>query len=333
MSDVKTSKERVMKLQPWILGLMVAALCIHSGRAQVARTEVHPIQTTTVTDQQFLTGAKDGKPATVAAVLRIPRPGTDRLPAVILVHGSGGIGSNVDYWQQQLNSIGIATFALDDFTGRGIENVNADQGKLGRLTAIIDVYRALAILGAHPRIDANRIAVMGFSRGGQVALYSSLIRFQRMYAPEGLHLAAYVAFYPQCATRYLEDEALAAKPIRLFHGTPDDYNTVAPCRTYVERLRKAGNDVQLTEYADAQHAFDSPLLKETPVAFPTWQTTRHCTLQEVTPGRIINAETKQQFTWADPCVELGPHVAYNAAALNAATKAVEDFLRATFNLK
>ncbi|HJY86471.1 MAG TPA: hypothetical protein VKE24_06490 [Candidatus Acidoferrales bacterium] len=49
--------------------------------------------------------------------------------------------------------------------------------------------------------------------------------------------------------------------------------------------------------------------------------------------RIINAETKQPFTYADPCVELGPHIAYNAAALNAATQAVKDFLRATFSLK
>jgi hypothetical protein len=51
-------------------------------------------------------------------VLRIPRPGTDRLPAVILVHGSAGIGGNVDYWQQQLNGIGVATFIIDDFAGR-----------------------------------------------------------------------------------------------------------------------------------------------------------------------------------------------------------------------
>jgi len=287
----------------------------------------------TLTDEQFLTGAKDGKPTTAAGVLRIPRLGTERLPAVLLVHGSSGIGGNVDYWQQQFNTMGVATFVIDCFSGRGIENTNADQSKLGRLTEIIDVYRALALLAANPRIDPNRIAIMGFSRGAHVALYSSLTRFQRMYAPEGVSFAAYLAFYTPCNTRYLEDEAVSDRPIRLFHGTADDYVAIAPCRTYVERLRKAGKDVQLTEYPEAHHVFDNPLLKETPVAFPTWQTQRHCTLQEVSPGRIINAETKQQFTYSDSCIELGPHTAYNPVALNAATKAVKDFLQGIFGLK
>lgn len=313
--------------------LVLAGLCSERSSAQVARTEVHPIPTMTLTDQQFLTGAKDGKPTTVAGVLRIPRPGTERLPAVILVHGSGGIGGNVDYWQQQLNGMGAATFMLDDFAGRGIDNTLADQSKLGRLTAIIDLYQALALLAAHPHIDPNRIAVMGFSRGAQVALYASLTRFQKMYAPEGLSFTAYVTFYAPCNTRYLDDEAVSNKPIRLFHGTADDYFPVAPCRGYVEQLRKAGKDVQLTEYPNAYHVFDNPLLKETPVAFPTWQTTRHCALKEESPGRIINVETKQPFTYADPCVDYGPHIAYNPAALNAATQAVKDFLRATFSLK
>jgi len=174
---------------------------------------------------------------------------------------------------------------------------------------------------------------MGFSRGAQVALYASLARFQKMYAPEGLSFAAYLTFYAPCNTRYLDDEAVSNKPIRLFHGTADDYIPVAPCRVYVERLHKAGKDVLLTEYLEAHHVFDNPLLKETPVTFPTWQTTRHCTLKEESPGRIINAETKQPFTYTDPCVDYGPHIAYNRVALNAATQEVKDFLRATFSLK
>jgi dienelactone hydrolase len=187
--------------------------------------------------------------------------------------------------------------------------------------------------GTHPRIDREHIAVMGFSRGAHAALYSGLTRFQKMYGPEGLHLAAYVAFYTPCYARYLDDDGMSEKPVRLFHGTADDYVPVAPCRTYVERLREAGKDVQLTEYVGAHHVFDNPLLAETPTQFPTWQTPRRCMLAEESSGRVVNTETRQAFTWADPCVELGPHTAYNPAALRDATQSVRDFFNRTFGLK
>ena len=300
--------------------------------AQIPRTEVHPIQTTTPTDQQFLTGVKDVKATTIAAVLRIPRLGTDRLPTVILVHGSAGMGGNIDYWSQQLTAAGIGTFAIDYFTGRGMENTTADQSKLPRLAAIIDIYNASAVLATHPRIDGGRIAVMGFSRGAHAALYSSMLRFQKMYALEGVSLSAYITFYAPCNIRYIDDEVVSEKPIRLFHGIADDYNPVAPCRSYVERLRNAGKDAVLTEYPNAHHAFDNPLLEEAPTAFPTWPTSRRCALIEETPGRIVNADTKQVFTYADPCIELGPHIAYNAAALAQSTQAVKDILSQTFKM-
>jgi hypothetical protein len=44
---------------------------------------------------------------------------------------------------------------------------------------------------------------------------------------------------------------------------------------------------------------------------------------------IINVKTNQPFTYADPCVEYGPTVAYDEKALIAARKAVKDFIAAT----
>lgn len=312
--------------------LVAVALGPQGSSAQVARTELHAIPTVTMSDSQFLTGEKGGTPVTIAGVLRLPRLGTDRLPAVILVHGSGGVGGNVERWSQELNGIGVATFVIDSFTARGIQSTSANQALLGRLNMILDVYRSLALLSAHPRIDPTRIVLMGFSRGGQATLYASLKRFERMHGPEGTAFAAFIPFYAPCFTTYLQDEEVSDKPIRLFHGMADDYVPVAPCRDYVERLRKAGKDVTLTEYPDAHHAFDNPVLKEGPQPAPQSQTTRRCTMKEEPRGVIINAVTKQPFTMDDPCVERGPHVGHNAAATAAATQAVKEFLRASFRL-
>ncbi len=296
--------------------------------AQVARLEIHSFPSMTLTDQQFLTGQKEGKPVTLAGELRLPRPGNDRLPAVVLVHGSGGVSGYVLDWEQELNAMGVATFVLDCFTGRGIVNTNYDQSQLGRLAMIVDVYRALDVLAKHPRIDPTRIALMGFSRGGQAALYASLKRFQRMYGPVGQEFAAYIIFYPLCNTTYHEDENVADKPIRIFHGSADDYAPLAPCRAYVERLKATGRNVQLTEYAGAAHNFDNRAVK-TPLKLEKAQTTRRCELAEAENGVIVNVKTKQPFTYADPCVEYGPTLAYNEKASTEARKAVKDFVTTT----
>ena len=68
----------------------------------------------------------NGAPVTVTGELRISKPGSDRLPAVILIHGSGGVGRNVDAWATEINSLGVAVFILDAFTGRGIVNTGLD---------------------------------------------------------------------------------------------------------------------------------------------------------------------------------------------------------------
>ncbi len=97
-----------------------------------------------------------------------------------------------------MNDIGIATLVVDGFTPLRIINTTAGQSKLGNLTIISDAYPALELLAKHPRIDADRIGIMGGSRGSRVALYASLKRFQRMHGPSNLEFATYLAFYTPC---------------------------------------------------------------------------------------------------------------------------------------
>jgi putative tryptophan/tyrosine transport system substrate-binding protein len=48
---------------------------------------------------------------------------------------------------------------------------------------------------------------------------------------------------------------------------------------------------------------------------------------------IAYASTHQPFTYKDPCVEIGPHVGYDATATEAAKVSVKDILNAVFALQ
>src|SRR5713226_1600836 len=81
-----------------ILAMLVIAAagpgCISRAWGQGIRIEIHPVRSVTLSEQEFLTGATGGQPAVLAGELRLPRT-SGRLPVVVLVHGSGGVESNV----------------------------------------------------------------------------------------------------------------------------------------------------------------------------------------------------------------------------------------------
>jgi len=300
------------------------AACVAKAQP-VARIELHPLPSVTLKTSDILAGNLDGLPVTLGGELRIPTAGTDRLPAVILIHGSGGIGANSDLWAKEINSLGIAVFIIDSFTGRGILNTVNDQTQLDHLAMMTDAYRALALLAKHPRIDPVRIAVMGFSKGAVAAVYSGNLRFRKLYAPAGPGFAAHIGLYTPCNMQFRDDTVTTGAPIRLFHGTPDDYVPVAPCRDYVARLLQAKVDVKLTEFPGAWHAYDNPSYQ--PVAIrPDAQTTRNCRMRESADGKLLNTATGTTFKQDDKCVERGTHVGFDQAAYEATRLAVKDFL-------
>ncbi|RDH82937.1 MAG: carboxymethylenebutenolidase [endosymbiont of Galathealinum brachiosum] len=298
--------------------------------ADVGRIELYTIQSITLTDQQFLMGKKNGNPVTISGELRYPRKIMKKYPVIVLVHGSGGVSGYVDDWAQEINKMGVAVFILDSFTGRGLYKVNNDQSKLGRLAMIFDAYRALDLLAEHNRVDPKKIAIMGFSRGGQVTLYSSMKRFQRLHGSKH-EFSGYIAFYPSCITQYKEEQEVVDNPIRIFHGGADNYNPVVTCRAFVNRLKKDGKDVVLHEYPNAHHVFDYTKLVK-PIVLKKAQTTRACRLKEVDEGVIVNVKSGKDFTYNDPCVERGPTIAFNRAAYDKTKQELSNFISSLFQL-
>ena len=244
--------------------------------------------------------------------------------AVLVMEGAGGITPMIEKWAETVNSIGIASFVLDSYGGRGM----AETSRLDILAPMIDAYRALGVLAAHPNIDNKRVAIMGISKGSMAALYSSNMRFRDMYAPGGVEFAAYIALFAPCVRTYRDDDKVTGNPIRLFHGTAADVFPIGACREYVAQLKQAGVDIRLTEFPGAYHAFDAFVLKA-PVINAQALSTRDCRLVEGDNGQLMDSATGSPFAMTDGCVQRGNTYAYNEAAATATTAALKGFLTTT----
>jgi len=115
---------------------------------------------------------------------------------------------------------------------------------------------ALRLLATHPRIEPDRIGVIGFSKGGQVALYTALEPFRRGIVDDDRRFAAHVALYPNCSDWYTAARVTGA-PLLLLLGGRDDYTPAEACRGYAEWFRGAGAETTVVTYPDAYHDFDA----------------------------------------------------------------------------
>ncbi len=310
---------------------LVLALAAAPAFAQM-RMHVIPFDSVTLSGQQVMLGETQGKPVTLAGELRLPHMGTDKVPVVILVHGIAGLGTNHDEWARALNSWGIGVFIPDHLSGRGITPSSSQDYMLSGGARMVDVYRSLSMLSMHPRIDPERIAIMGFSMGGLVTLLSSQERFRTRYGLPNVQFAAYIVLYAGYPGRLRDDVKVAARPIRLFHGTGDDWTPVEPCRALVADLKKAGADVTLTEYPGATHAYDDPSIKVR-LNLPQAMSLRKCSLAEGEGGQIMNSQTGKLFTPSDPCIERGVSLQYDEAATTSTREAVKAVLSSAFAAK
>ena len=140
--------------------LMAAAACL-PAEAQDTRERI-------VIKQTF-----KGKAITITGELYLP-PGGAKVPAMIVHHGSGGItDARERRYARELVKMGVAALVLDSFTGRGVTSTVRDQSAVSTNDMLGDAFAALKILAGYARIDGARVGIMGFSKGGSVALLAA----------------------------------------------------------------------------------------------------------------------------------------------------------------
>jgi dienelactone hydrolase len=270
------------------------------------------------------------KLSTISGVLSIPSSQT-RVPAMILQHGSGGVEQkDFDVWAKLLNEIGVATFVIDGFTGRGVKRIVENQALLHNAVSIADAFVALKLIATHPRIDASRIGIMGFSRGGLVANQTIWEPYRKAVIDSDLRFSVHIGLYPGCNQNIWSQHYSNASVFMLL-GARDDYAPAEFCRAYAKRMKSLGVNVTVIDYANAYHSFDAPYAWRYD---PNAETTRKCPVLEnqiekwewrvADTGQPVPAKDLPSFFKA--CVTNGASYGANHAS-NALQKATDDVTR------
>jgi dienelactone hydrolase len=192
----------------------------------------------------------------ISGDLRFPS-GPGPFPAVILAHGCGGTGNTEGGWVTVLREWGYATFVIDSLRGRNLMEVCRNARTLTGTQRIPDAYGALRILATHPKVDAQRVALMGFSHGGILTMEASTVWAKETFAPSGQPaFRAFLPFYPYCNTVYPEGTRISA-PLRIHSGEQDDWTPASSCVRLAEILKASGYDAKITVYPGAYHSFDN----------------------------------------------------------------------------
>jgi len=91
----------------------------------------------------LMKGNQSSEAVNIVGHLLLP-PGNEKVPAVVLVHGSGGIyNAELDFWPKQFNAAGIAVFTLDMFGPRGVQSTAEDQSQVPVAADTADAFAAL----------------------------------------------------------------------------------------------------------------------------------------------------------------------------------------------
>lgn len=176
-------------------------------------------------------------------------------PGVLVVHEWWGLNDYARMRAERLASLGYTAFALDMY-GEGKVTGHPDQASkwMKAVTQNEASWRnramaGLEILKAHEKVDATRLAAIGYCFGGSTV--------QQM-AYGGADLRGVVSFHGSLIPPPRDGSDAITAHILICHGAADPFVTEDTFRKYLTAMEGSTLDWQMILYGGARHSFTNP---------------------------------------------------------------------------
>ena len=192
-----------------------------------------------------------------------PAGNSPKVPAVLILHGSGGIDGRGAYYARALQDAGIATLEITMFARGG-------RPKSGAKATMPFAAAALKWLAAQSGVDGTRLGVMGFSWGGLMTFLMSSELTQNALGKDTPKPIAFAPLYPTCSAIarivknrqsvfYGAETRMSGSSMLIQVGTKDDYeDDERACDALIGSWPAAARKRTTVRYYEgATHGFDT----------------------------------------------------------------------------
>jgi dienelactone hydrolase len=214
-----------------------------------------------------LTFPADAEPA---AKLTSPRTallkpaGEGPFPAIVIMHQCSGPKEAVVSWAHRAVARHYAVLLVDCLGPRGVLSVcYGPEAGVNLFRGARDALQAAEHLRRQPFVDADRVALVGFSWGAMVGLLADSPHYVKALRA-GPGFTAVASFYPGCFRIFPPNgrppldtvNGDIANPLLVLMGEADSETPPSECLEKLEPLRKAGAPVEWHLYPQTTHCWD-----------------------------------------------------------------------------
>ena len=176
-------------------------------------------------------------------------------PGVLVVHEWWGLNDYAKKRVEMLAGLGYVAFAADMYgDGKATEHPE----KAGEMMGTVQKNQALwqgravaslKVLQQHPRVDAGKLAAIGYCFGGATAL---------QLAYTGADVKAVASFHGALPLPSAEQAKAIKAKVLICHGAEDSFVTDDACQKLRKALGAANVDYEMDYYGGARHGFSVP---------------------------------------------------------------------------